>query len=602
MRRPSAAIPYEPRDLKLGIKSSLPRVKSTLALLYLVWEVSDYPSTIEYGVESGDSLLIKHELEESLYQKATQLGITVQRDTFSSLINENYLLKSQLESLIVAFELVWKVGMIQFSTQMGSGAERTGHKRYAKTVRFSTNMDLLKTIIRDDAEYKKVLYSWLGINVAIDHNAEKNLIQAFTIFAEDAIYKLEDSGNSVIFNLESVYRTLLKYQEQVDVNGDVESKGPLRILKSALSENFIASLVSANNRVRAADDPHFSAYYERVVTQHKLITAIPGETVHTEDLVERASDYDTQEEAPQVADNILLYGVPGAGKSHTIKTYYCNDPAYMERIVFHPDYSYSDFIGQILPETDGAHISYPFIPGPFTRILKRAVTDPGHMYYLVIEEINRGNAPAIFGEIFQLLDRENGESEYGINNADIALEVYGDRTHEIKIPSNLFVLATMNTADQNVFTLDTAFKRRWSMKSIENDLDNCQFADSRICGTDITWGNFARTINDKIIELGENNISSEDNRLGAYFVRPEELHDTSAFAEKVLMYLWNDAFKYEHDKVFKRQYHTLEELIRGFQSVKFDVFVDTIVFPRIEALPADESPTSTDNAQAVSEQ
>ncbi len=219
------------------------------------------------------------------------------------------------------------------------------------------------------------------------------------------------------------------------------------------------------------------------------------------------------------------------------------------------------------------------------------------MHYLVIEEINRGNAPAIFGEIFQLLDRENGESEYGINNADVALEVYGDRKHEIKIPNNLFILATMNTADQNIFTLDTAFKRRWSMRSIENDLDKCYYANSCICGTDITWRNFAKTINDKIIELGENNISSEDNRLGSYFVRPEELQDTVAFAEKVLMYLWNDAFKYEHDKIFKRQYHTLEDLIRGFQSDKFGVFVDGVVFPRTVALPTDESPASEDDVQ-----
>lgn len=94
------------------------------------------------------------------------------------------------------------------------------------------------------------------------------------------------------------------------------------------------------------------------------------------------------------------------------------------------------------------------------------------MYYLVIEEINRGNAPAIFGEVFQLLDREDGTSEYGINNFDIARCVYGAgmEEEEIKIPNNLTILATMNTADQNVFTLDTAFKRRWSLRNIENIL------------------------------------------------------------------------------------------------------------------------------------
>ena len=114
------------------------------------------------------------------------------------------------------------------------------------------------------------------------------------------------------------------------------------------------------------------------------------------------------------AENILLYGVPGAGKSHEIKTKYCDDEKYMERVVFHPDYTYSDFVGQILPrvekDKDGNDkLKYVFTPGPFTKLLKNAQNDPGNYYYLVIEELNRGNAPAIFGEVFQLLDRKDEE-------------------------------------------------------------------------------------------------------------------------------------------------------------------------------------------------
>lgn len=278
--------------------------------------------------------------------------------------------------------------------------------------------------------------------------------------------------------------------------------------------------------------------------------------------------------------NIILYGVPGCGKSHEIKTNYCNDKTFMERVVFHPDYTYSDFVGQILPKTDGEKISYPFTAGPFTTILKKAIHDPDHMYYLVIEEINRGNAPAIFGEVFQLLDRENGESEYGITNFDIARCVYGPEKEEeeIKIPSNLTILATMNTADQNVFTLDTAFKRRWTMRSIENNIADCEHARDLICGTTTTWGTFARIINETIIDIGEGNLSSEDNRLGAYFVKAEDLQDEKVFAEKVLMYLWNDAFKYDRDKVFKPEYRTLEELLKGFYAHKFGVFVSSLGF------------------------
>lgn len=279
------------------------------------------------------------------------------------------------------------------------------------------------------------------------------------------------------------------------------------------------------------------------------------------------------------AENILLYGVPGCGKSYTIKTEYCNNDDYMERAVFHPDYTYSDFVGQILPKVDGGHIEYRFEPGPFTRILKKAVESPKESFYLVVEEINRGNAPAIFGDIFQLLDRnENGCSEYGVSNENIAGYVYGNVTTKVKIPGNLFVLATMNTSDQNVFTLDTAFKRRWTMRMIENNIDTCEYANHQICAWGITWGTFAKAINQKIIELGENNLSNEDNRLGAYFVREADLNDAERFGEKVLMYLWNDAFKFDHEKVFKAEYRTLDELISGFIRVGFAVFNDDISF------------------------
>lgn len=255
----------------------------------------------------------------------------------------------------------------------------------------------------------------------------------------------------------------------------------------------------------------------------------------------------------------------------------------MQRVVFHPDYTYSDFIGQILPviSNDGAteRISYKFMPGPFTTALSNAVNEKnGKMHYLVIEEINRGNAPAIFGEVFQLLDRENGISEYGITNFDIAKEVYGDKFHEVKIPANLTILATMNTADQNVFTLDTAFKRRWIMRSIKNDIAACEHANECIAGTNVTWYSFATKINDTIIDISDGNLSSEDNRLGAYFVKSEDLKSRKIFGEKVLMYLWNDAFKYDREVVFEAEYKTLEDLLTAFEDYGFKVFNQSLAF------------------------
>ena len=279
------------------------------------------------------------------------------------------------------------------------------------------------------------------------------------------------------------------------------------------------------------------------------------------------------------AENILLYGVPGVGKSHTIQKDYCSDPSKIERVVFHPDYTYSDFVGQILPRVeDEGKLKYVFTPGPFTKMLKKAYEDPGNFYYLIIEEINRGNAPAIFGEIFQLLDRkdsdkypanESGESEYGISNYDVASIVYGNADHEVRIPSNMYVLATMNTADQNVFTLDTAFQRRWKMKHIKNEVMKADHAKQTIGGSNITWGAFASVVNDMVIDINVDMASSEDKRLGAYFVKATEL-GTETFPEKVLKYLWDDAFKLNKEAIFDEKEKSLESVIETFEQAEPD--------------------------------
>ena len=146
----------------------------------------------------------------------------------------------------------------------------------------------------------------------------------------------------------------------------------------------------------------------------------------------------------------------------------------------------------------------------------------------------------------------------------------------------------MNTADQNVFTLDTAFKRRWRMICIPNDISKCDFANDPICATGISWASFLSTINDKIVEFGEGSIGSEDKRLGPFFIKKEELADSKLFSEKILMYLWSDAFKNDHDRVFRQDYKTLEQLIAGFNETQFGVFVDDITFNPIFSLPENE--------------
>lgn len=327
-------------------------------------------------------------------------------------------------------------------------------------------------------------------------------------------------------------------------------------------------------------------------------------------------------------EQIIFYGVPGSGKSHEIKhkleTEYeipeQQHDVFVERTVFHPEYTNADFIGQIMPKLVQGKTDFVFKPGPFTSILKKALCDSQNRYVLIIEEINRGNAAAIFGELFQLLDRIDDESkktshdgslntygkgwsEYFVMNSEInnyirdsddtfdgkALDINGihfSANTGIRLPPNLSILATMNTSDQNVFTLDNAFQRRWDMKLIENVFGDTEeetnqrnaFVDS---AKQITWEKFQTAINIKIGKMSEDaGLSSmEDKRLGCWFVKAvkqgnDYIISKDLFAEKVLKYLWDDAFKFCREKVFNN-YTNLESLTRDFKGDKeFSVFKD----------------------------
>ena len=327
---------------------------------------------------------------------------------------------------------------------------------------------------------------------------------------------------------------------------------------------------------------------------------------------------------------IIYYGVPGSGKSHKIDEETKDLPEDQKmRVVFHPEYTNSDFVGQILPNNTDGTVSYKFTPGPFTKILRRAYLNPSKKYYLIIEEINRGNAAAIFGDVFQLLDRitegksetiggysyGNGWSRYSIENDFvnwyIRENLYLDINHKlqneddgiakksedesqksieidnlhfsaltgIRLPANLSLLATMNTSDQNVFTLDNAFQRRWDMQLVKNECSDTNQMKATITVKDqkITWEDFQQTINSVIGEKSnEGGLSSmEDKRLGCWFVKAENNEiKPEVFANKVLKYLWDDAFKFYHQEIFGAEIKNFEELQKAFFEKGFDVFTD----------------------------
>lgn len=288
--------------------------------------------------------------------------------------------------------------------------------------------------------------------------------------------------------------------------------------------------------------------------------------------------------------NKIYYGIPGCGKSYKISAMLDYKEGFQEdarelgitqsvpkenifRTTFYLDYSNSDFVGQLMPKTERGKVYYKPVFGPFTKALKRAC-ETKEMVYLVIEEINRGNAAAIFGDIFQLLDRykdekdghKKGDSMYPITN-DFIEDYLGIEKGQIIIPSNLTIFATMNTSDQNVFPLDTAFKRRWDRENVVTSWDNVSIKDLCIPYTDFTWQHFATSINDLMTSEEANGTISEDKKIGPYFIDDSILvskecrHEDSAenkaklrgFANNVVDYLFNDVTKFDHGVLFSEK-------------------------------------------------
>lgn len=269
--------------------------------------------------------------------------------------------------------------------------------------------------------------------------------------------------------------------------------------------------------------------------------------------------------------NTIFFGAPGTGKSYKIENILANIPEnYKDRVSFHPEYDYYSFVGGFKPFSDKDEngvesIKYKFVPQVFTNIYVKAWNDLANNYFLAIEEINRGNCAEIFGDLFQLLDRN---SNYSISPS-IELQQYlesnlsgdgikGIEGRKMKLPPNLVLLASMNTSDQSLFPMDSAFKRRWQWEYIpicydelnEDGLVNTSyFFDVKIDeNSSFKWIDFIQKVNE-VIKSNPN--LGMDKCIGNYFVKAVENEiNINEFINKVIFYLWNDVFKDEDNNVF----------------------------------------------------
>lgn len=294
--------------------------------------------------------------------------------------------------------------------------------------------------------------------------------------------------------------------------------------------------------------------------------------------------------------NRIIFGAPGTGKSYELKheaeftkkdgSLYPDttkredriDLAFpennVERVTFHPDYSYGQFVGSYKPVSDDGRIRYEYVPGPFMRTLVKALEggkngESAEKFLLIVEEINRAKVAAVFGDMFQLLDRtDTGDSVYEIQASEdvrryLARELGGtkDNYASIKLPNNMYIWATMNSADQGVFPMDTAFKRRWEFTylGINENEDEVKKTIKTLPvlhngNEGIEWNILRRSINTMLLKECKVN---EDKLLGPFFISGDVFKNPSdknaffgAFNSKVLMYLFEDAGKMHQKKLF----------------------------------------------------
>lgn len=458
-----------------------------------------------------------------------------------------------------------------------------------------------------------------------------------------------------------IIKNVIQINFQAAYEGNLDNMIPLKFVYYAKSngEKRIPSLGPIFEKYRV--DSNMVVYLQSItvkgLTQYS-VSFLKSDKVHLytspiyysikEDLsIKEGANTDNDLKSNQV----IFYGAPGTGKSHTIKE--LTKGKNVIRTTFHPDSDYSTFVGAYKPTTtkvkvrDSAghvvvdegkevteeRIVYKFIEQAFLESYINAwklyakseqSTKPDEQY-LVIEEINRGNCAQIFGDLFQLLDRKaNGFSDYPIKtdsdiqkhlaNAFSGLtilnsteldEIYKDdvknASAKIKngdvliLPPNLYIWATMNTSDQSLFPIDSAFKRRWDW--MYSPIKNNHEMTIDINGTKYSWTEFQKEVNKRIFA----DTNSEDKLLGDYFVNPSDgIITEEVLVNKVLFYLWNDVCKDGDGDIFKKadgDVLTFSELYNNDDSISTDNLL--LLMKHLELEPEAEESAENQETESV---
>lgn len=388
----------------------------------------------------------------------------------------------------------------------------------------------------------------------------------YVIFAENSVFHIGRIDSDYCYDT----------TERESQDSDYKSNRKVKWLKKNISRSVLSTNLH-NSLKTAMSIWTLNDYKSAVLDLLRGTYAKDGDTDMASEYIEPKYNTDL---SVKYERNRIVFGAPGTGKSFRLKSD-CEDlmektSGTYERVTFHPDYSYSQFVGTYKPVMgeDENSIRYDFVPGPFMRVyvdaIKSGRTGSPKAHLLLIEEINRAKVAAVFGDVFQLLDRDSdGVSEYEIQvSEDIRrylaknLGGFPENYNKIKIPNNMFIWATMNSADQGVFPMDTAFKRRWNFEYLginESEKEIIGAGKIVLPGEPavVEWNAVRRAINDRMaLEYRIN----EDKLMGPFFLAKKVIAsdengmiiDTEkfmdAFKSKVIMYLYEDAVKQrKHD-------------------------------------------------------
>ncbi len=455
----------------------------------------------------------------------------------------------------------------------------------------------------------------------------------FDLSYESKSYESKDKNYKSNFK-----RAYNQCKEAIRSNGNISLNAAMVGVIGALYSPTRAStgyvvyseMVICKRELYELDDIYFAKLedYEREnISINDLVKIIYDLSKETEGIEIPEGDIDDETIDDSVySRNKILFGPPGTGKSYNIKSkmnLINVKNKNVTRITFHPEYSYYEFVGQYKPVvayekiagtiryphndkviSEKAFVYYDFVPGPFIKAIVDALRlqesseeNVPENALLVIEEINRGNSSAIFGDIFQLLDRINdvnnkfyGESEYSI---DIPIEIKEYIKNELKweerdwmdkfengfiIPSNLYIYSTMNTSDQSLYPMDSAFKRRWDMEYMyinykEEKLEHLYLPEPY---EEIKWLDFIKKINGEIVNYTE----VDDKQIGQWFVGKSL--SKSEFLGKVVSYLWFDIFRYNPEKIFKKNIKTFDDVrIYYDRGIFKEEFIDGVLENRV---------------------